>query len=422
MEDAGLAKALLEVGVIRTTDDISKKWDNLFQQYKNVQRYQNASEGKNFFNLTPALRTEEGFNFIMEERVYDEIDAMSKGNKTIYPDNVADTSARGGMEMPRSPSVAGESAAGGDGNDDDGGSARESGFSAGSTGGKCKKNNMRQQTFDVIAEVKEKHGALMPDTIEGASKRQCCLLEQHGDSGGHNYTLQTFVQPVPRHVDPSNTIARLVGRVLPLANVASAAVHGATSTGGKRREDGTCEEAGRKEEMMERTPLAVDNDDGSLAKRKKRSQQEEDLGTKSKLWTDGNTFWGIRPGRLITDVVHSCADYYCAIVNGDAGASTSAGPIMPTNYVPRFRIENGTQGEPTLRRARNTENVPYVTVWVEWYRVGRKGEMVGSGASFERIDKAILHRIRTLGEGDDRRAYRPDTPISQLPLDPAEWQ
>ncbi|GBG61242.1 hypothetical protein CBR_g19774 [Chara braunii] len=88
-----LQKRLLEVGVDRTTNDIGKKRDNLFQQYKKVQRYQNASGGKNFFNLAPVLRTEEGFNFRMEERVYDEIDAMSKGNKTIYPDNVADTSA-----------------------------------------------------------------------------------------------------------------------------------------------------------------------------------------------------------------------------------------------------------------------------------------------------------------------------------------
>ncbi|GBG58694.1 hypothetical protein CBR_g95 [Chara braunii] len=62
-----LQKRLLEVGVDRTTDDIGKKWDNLFQQYKKVQRYENASGGKNFLNLTPALRTEEGFNFRISE-------------------------------------------------------------------------------------------------------------------------------------------------------------------------------------------------------------------------------------------------------------------------------------------------------------------------------------------------------------------
>ncbi|GBG90700.1 hypothetical protein CBR_g51209 [Chara braunii] len=58
-----LQKRLVEVGVKRTTDDIGKKCDNLFQQYKKVQRYQNAFGGKNFFILTLALRSEEGFNF-----------------------------------------------------------------------------------------------------------------------------------------------------------------------------------------------------------------------------------------------------------------------------------------------------------------------------------------------------------------------
>ncbi|GBG74117.1 hypothetical protein CBR_g17828 [Chara braunii] len=89
---------------------------------------------------------------------------MSQRNKTVYPDNLVDTSAWGGVPMPggpagdtpRQPSVAGESIAGGDvgdGNDEDGGSAREYGFSAGSMGGAGKRKNMWQQTFDAIAEA-----------------------------------------------------------------------------------------------------------------------------------------------------------------------------------------------------------------------------------------------------------------------------
>ncbi|GBG60045.1 hypothetical protein CBR_g376 [Chara braunii] len=107
----------------------------------------------------------------MSERVYDEINDIAKGNKTIYPDNVADTNALGGVQMPRSSSVAGESAVGGDGgdgNDGDGGSAWESGFSASSTGGNCKRKNIRQHTFDSIAEVTEKHDTMTANTMEGA--------------------------------------------------------------------------------------------------------------------------------------------------------------------------------------------------------------------------------------------------------------
>ncbi|GBG77368.1 hypothetical protein CBR_g23699 [Chara braunii] len=183
-----LQKRLAEVGVNRTTDNIGKKWDNVFQQYKKVQCYQNMSGGKNFFILTPAMRTEEGFNFRMDKRVFNEIDNMSQNNKTIYPDNIADTSARGGvapvMDGQCQAPVGGESAVGGeggDGVDEDGGSTRESGFSAGSTGAPGKSKNMRQQSFDAIAEVMEKHGALMADIVEGTSKRQCNILERQCD-------------------------------------------------------------------------------------------------------------------------------------------------------------------------------------------------------------------------------------------------
>ncbi|GBG92649.1 hypothetical protein CBR_g56614 [Chara braunii] len=182
-----LQKRLVEVVVKRTTDNIGKKWDNVFHQYK------------------------KGFNFRMNERVYLEIDNMSQGNKTIYPDNLADTSARGGVQMSRDtqrqPSVAGESFAEGDvgdGNDEDGGSARESGLSASNTGGAGKKKNMRQQTFDAIAEVMEKHGALMADTVEGASKRQCSILERQCD------ILEREVDAQKRHYEASDEANRMM--------------------------------------------------------------------------------------------------------------------------------------------------------------------------------------------------------------------
>ncbi|GBG63139.1 hypothetical protein CBR_g36908 [Chara braunii] len=251
---------------------------------------------------------------------------MSKGNKTIYPDNVANTSARGELHMPRSPSVAGESAAGGDGgdgNDNDGGSGREFGFSAGSTGGNCKRKNMRQQTFEAIAEVMDKHGALMADTVEGASKRQCSILERQYDilepvtvvakaGRGDKTPVQAVRSP---RVDPSNTVAGSLGRVLlnQVPNVSSGAVHDAANTGWERREEGTREDAGRKEQTTDRTPAAAAATDEPLAKWNKRSRQEDDLDTKSKLWTDEKSFWGAGPGCLIADTVHSCADYYYAI-------------------------------------------------------------------------------------------------------------
>ncbi|GBG59190.1 hypothetical protein CBR_g32206 [Chara braunii] len=634
-----LQKRLAEVGVSRATNDIGKKWDNVFQQYRKVQRYQNMSGGKNFFTLTPATRADEGFNFGMDERVFNEIDNMSKNNKTIYPDNVADTSARGGvlpaMDGHRQAAVGGESSAGGeggDGVDEDVGSARELGFSAGSTSTPAKRTNMRQQTFNAITEVMDKHGGLMADTVEGASKRQdsilerqcdildreveaqtrqCDILERHytasdevnrmmctaagpsiprtaltlgiwgglpacgmgdrrcrrvegcgggrlggirapregkchrkhykgpcerylvlvfwfstarkatrgvsvvlrgelniararrslatssqalwqsafvhgacasdrqrmaprrqqkpkrphggsgeagagqtgrghvpkskklhagdgskgemgGDEGeevtpmditsagtpalgfgrdgvsrqrmlaltnlgvltstrgggggtarpqgvlsgdippqramGSASTIASVSEPddkapvgesPSRHVEASNP--KIVGAspraVLQSAQAASAAGHAAALGIGERREDRRVEEAGRKQERREESPRGEEEDDQPLGARKKRSRLEEELEVKSKLWVDGKAFWATGPGRMIADVVHSYADYFCAIVNGDAGASAPQGLMMSPPEVPRVRIEDGAQREPALRRARRTENV-----------------------------------------------------------------
>ncbi|GBG79175.1 hypothetical protein CBR_g28891 [Chara braunii] len=146
-----------------------------------------------------------------DERLYLEIDNMSRGNKTIYPDNLADTSACGEVQMSGdtqlSPSVAGESIAegdAGDGNDEDGGSARESEFSAGSTGDAEKRKNMREQTFNTTAEVMEKHGALMADTVQRASKRQFSILERQCD------ILKREVDAQKRHNETSDEANRMM--------------------------------------------------------------------------------------------------------------------------------------------------------------------------------------------------------------------
>ncbi|GBG89872.1 hypothetical protein CBR_g49720 [Chara braunii] len=234
---------------------------------------------------------------------------------TIYPDNLADTSARGGVQMSgdtqRQPSVAGESAVGGDvgdDNDEDGGSTRESGFSAVNTDDADKRKNMRQQTFDAIVEVMEKHSALM--AVLGGHCR-----------GGKQVAVKC---QYPRRRKA-------------------------------RRSEGRKE--GRKEERRDETPRANDEDNESLNLSKKRTREEEELEAKSKLWVDEKKFWGSGPGRMIADAVHDCADYYCAIVNGDAGTTAPHGVIMPPPDVPRVRIEDHAKQEPALRRARQTENV-----------------------------------------------------------------
>ncbi|GBG72201.1 hypothetical protein CBR_g11133 [Chara braunii] len=354
--------------------------------------------------------------------------------------------------------IAEESVVGGEGNgnDEDGGSAWESGFSAGSTGGTCKRKNMRQHTFDTIAEVMEKHGALMANTVDGASKRQCDILERdidtqkwhyeasgeanrmmcsalmeitkairdrdadtwiwegrrkqgafsstsrlgvpgigHGGGSGSmrsqgivisesapqtrvaSITTIVFIvecadkgpvyAPQARHVEPSNTntVGGSSREVVPLSHVGSGVARPSTAAGERREERGPGE-AGRKDERRDGTPRPDDKDDESLRMRKKKTRHEEELEATSKLWTDGKTFWhfwGSGPGRLIEDAVHDCADYYCAIVNDDAGATALRGLIMPPPIimpppdVQRLRIQDPAQRDAALGRARRTENV-----------------------------------------------------------------
>ncbi|GBG64803.1 hypothetical protein CBR_g46759 [Chara braunii] len=154
---------------------------------------------------------------------------------------------------------------------------------------------------------------------------------------------QAPVSPL-RDVDLSNTLmAGGSSRVVaPSAQVGSPNVHATATAAGEMREDRRVEVAGRKEERDE-IPRPDCEDDESLNLRKKHTRQEEELEAKSKLWVDGKTFWGSGPGCMIADVVHDCSDYYCAIVNGDAGATAPHGVIMPGPDVPRVRIEDPAQ-------------------------------------------------------------------------------
>ncbi|GBG91324.1 hypothetical protein CBR_g52210 [Chara braunii] len=159
---ADIESRLVQMGVTtRQADDCGKKWDNLYVQFKIVHKFMGESRKPDFFSLAPQERKERGFDFRMDERVYSEMMAMSKGDHTIHPTNLADMGAAGGVQLPGR--TGGRNESGGsdgcrDGQDDDQGSTRNSSFSGGAVGGCGKRKNVRQQTFDTIAEVMKDHG------------------------------------------------------------------------------------------------------------------------------------------------------------------------------------------------------------------------------------------------------------------------
>ncbi|GBG82601.1 hypothetical protein CBR_g34970 [Chara braunii] len=178
-------KRLVQMGVTgRKAVDCRKKWDNLYQQFKSVHKFMGESKKPNFFTLTSGERKEQGFDFRMDERVYSEMKAMSRGDHTIHPTNLADTGAAGGVQMaaPRGGRNESDASEGcGDGQDDDQGSTRDSAFNVGGGGGAGKWKNVRQQTFDAMADVMKEHENLMASTVDSASKRQCSILTRQSD-------------------------------------------------------------------------------------------------------------------------------------------------------------------------------------------------------------------------------------------------
>ncbi|GBG65279.1 hypothetical protein CBR_g50321 [Chara braunii] len=91
-------RARLEImGVTRKAIDCVKKWDNLMQQFKKVHKFQNLSGRKDYFKLASSARRSEGFSFVMDPSVYDDMEAMTKRDHTIHPKNLADTGKTGGV-------------------------------------------------------------------------------------------------------------------------------------------------------------------------------------------------------------------------------------------------------------------------------------------------------------------------------------
>ncbi|GBG77167.1 hypothetical protein CBR_g23493 [Chara braunii] len=129
-------------------------------------------------------RKEKESDFRMGERVYREMEAMTKADHTVHLANLADTGADGSVQM--GGSAAGQhelvaSEGGGEGQDDEAGLTRNSTFSGGSGGGAGNKKNVRQQTFEAITDMMDKHGQWMATTVDTASKRQCSILTRRSD-------------------------------------------------------------------------------------------------------------------------------------------------------------------------------------------------------------------------------------------------
>ncbi|GBG91816.1 hypothetical protein CBR_g53706 [Chara braunii] len=171
-------KRLVQMGVTsRKAVDCGKKWDNLYQQFKSVHKFMGESGKPNFFTLTPGERRERGFDFRMDERVYSEMKAMSGGDHTIHPTNLADTGAPGGVQL--SGAVGGRNKSGGS-DVGGGGSGRRSRIDEGFVVLRRWRWRGRQskecQTEDLRGDGGRHEGARGADVDDGGQREQEAVL------------------------------------------------------------------------------------------------------------------------------------------------------------------------------------------------------------------------------------------------------
>ncbi|GBG84717.1 hypothetical protein CBR_g39093 [Chara braunii] len=179
-----IAQRMANAGKPKDAEDSMKKWDNIFQNYKKIQRFQNASGRPDFFRLSNEERKEHNFKFRMKRALYNEIHAGMVGNHTIFSPNIADTGSPDGVQLPRrgagvGASVGSEGA--GEGFPEERSTTRDSDNNAASEAGGGKRKNARQHELESISDVMDRHGELMSSTIESSSKRQCSIFTRQCD-------------------------------------------------------------------------------------------------------------------------------------------------------------------------------------------------------------------------------------------------
>ncbi|GBG79870.1 hypothetical protein CBR_g30136 [Chara braunii] len=166
-----IAKQMANAGRPKDADDCMKKWDNLFQNYKKIQRFQNACGEADSFRLSKEERKEHNFKFRMDKVLYNKIHGGVQRNHTIFPPNVANTSSPDGVQLPRQGAAGGKSVsseAGGDGCPEERYSARDFENNAGSGVG----GGVGGHGVPALLCVPSPHSVLTPDVIDLSGKLQ----------------------------------------------------------------------------------------------------------------------------------------------------------------------------------------------------------------------------------------------------------
>ncbi|GBG74607.1 hypothetical protein CBR_g19015 [Chara braunii] len=399
-----IAKRMANTGRPKDVDDCMKKWDNLFQKYKKIQRFQNASGQADFFRLSNEERKEHNFKSRMERVRYNEIHARMLGNHTIFPPNVVDTDSPDGVQLPMRGAVDGESVgseAGGDGCPEEHSSARDSDNNAGSGVGGGKRKNARQKALESIADVMHRHGELMSTTIDSSIKRQCSIFTRQCD------ILEQEVAVQKVHCEASDETQRMMCHAL---MEIAAAIRGrrlagrqpATPSQPRERnpgDDGGSVQHGGEGEVVANAcaiggepagaagagpsgtvaPVATareealvvtttredargknktDQDGGEPgSSRVRRGVMAKDLIDRAVLWVDDKAFWTTGEGRRLYNIVHETKEYFVAIASSLPAPVVPRSIVLPKSSTKVARITDPSQLQQAISRAAAVENI-----------------------------------------------------------------
>ncbi|GBG86764.1 hypothetical protein CBR_g42048 [Chara braunii] len=313
--------------------------------------------------------------------------------------NLADTGAARGVQLAGQPGGRNDSGGSdgcGDGQDDNQGSTRNSSFSGGGVGGLGKRKNVRQQTFDTIADIMKDHGSLMATTVDSASKsqcsiltRQCDILERELEMQKEHYVKTDQANLLMCDAGGGKAQSAQKGDATAIDTRTAAADHngkrGVAEGAAEERVDDVRRDDGRRYGKRE----GDDDDDRPLVTRLKGAAKEDGLEERSRLWVDCDSFWGQGPGKPLREAVGECADYFIVIANEDAGAEPPAMLILPPNDVPRFKIEDTTQREPALRRACGVEKLVLRAIHSWIFKSSSRSAGFARAESYISVDIAI---------------------------------
>ncbi|GBG83013.1 hypothetical protein CBR_g36632 [Chara braunii] len=152
----------------------------------------------------------------------------------------------------------------------------------------------------------------------------------------------------------------------------------------------------RRDDKSEGGRRESDNDDDNRpSKRLKKHGLEDDLEERSKMWVDSDAFWGQGPEKPLREAVTDCADYFITIANGDSGAEPPPMLIMPPADIQHTKIDDPTQHDPTLQRARAIERIVMGAIHGWIFKSSSRSNGFACAESYITVDYAtdIAHAV-----------------------------